>query len=115
MSVLVETGRPAWRWLFRRTANPVSYQPQGNDTAAPLLAFIRGVRADDLFAAVMQQDVAGVVDALDFAAAFPVRPRPSRYDRLRTATTSYSVEEWRGSPNDDFPVFYKLLLRGGTQ
>jgi hypothetical protein len=115
MSQLVETGRPAWRWLFRRTANTVSYVPQGGASAVSLLAFIRGVRADDLFAAVMQQDVAGVIDAIDFATAFPVRPRPTRYDRLRTATTSYSVEEWRGSPNDDFPVFYKLLLRGGSQ
>jgi hypothetical protein len=115
VSQLVETGRPKWRWLFRRTANPVSYLPAGGASAVPVLAFIRGVRSDDLFAAAMQQDVAGVLDAIDFAAAFPVRPRPTRYDRLRTATTSYSVEEWRGSPNDDAPVFFKLLLRGGQQ
>lgn len=91
-----------------------TYEQHGG-ASAPLLAFIRGVRSDDLFAAVMQQDVAGVVDAADFAAAFPARVRPQRYDRLKTPTFTYAVEEWRGSPNDDAPVFYKLLLRGGAQ
>lgn len=114
MSFLVDLGSPAWRWLFKATANPASYAAQGEATL-PLLAFIRGVRSDDLFASAMQQDVAAILDAKDFAAAFPARPKPQRYDRLRTPTTSYAVEEWRGSPNDDQPVFFKLLLRGGQQ
>lgn len=115
MSTLVELGRGPWRWLFKQTANLVTYSQQGG-TPTDLLAFIRGVRSDDLFASAMQQDVAAVVDALDFAAAFPAHPTPARYDRLRTlAGTSYAIEEWRGSPNDDSPVFFKLLLRGGQQ
>jgi hypothetical protein len=101
--------------LFRATAKPASYAPQGGASPVTLLAFIRGVRADDLFANVLQQDVAAVIDAAEFVAAFTAMPRPQRYDRLRTATMSYTVEEWRGSPNDDEPVFFKLLLRGGTQ
>lgn len=114
MSLLVETGRASWRWLFRATANPAQYSQQGGELT-PMLAFIRGVRSDDLFASAMQQDVAAVVDALDFAAAYPGHPKPARFDRLHTASTRYSVEEWRGSPNDDAPVFFKLLLRGGSQ
>jgi hypothetical protein len=114
VSALVELGRPAWRWMFKQTANPANYQQQSG-ASLPLLAFIRGVRSDDLFASAMQQDVAAVIDATDFAAAFPARPKPARYDRLRTPTTSYAVEEWRGSPNDDQPVFFKCLLRGGQQ
>lgn len=115
MSVLVDLGRAPWLWLFKRTANPAQYQPQGAAGSTQLLAFIRGVRAEDLFGAAMQQDVAAIIDAAEFAAAFPASPKPRRYDRLRTPTMSYAVEEWRGSPNDDQPVFFKLLLRGGMQ
>lgn len=111
---LVEVGRPFWRYLHRATAKHGQYQ-QGTGAPASLLVFIRGVRSDDLFASAMQQDIAAIIDAADFAAAFPARPIPARYDRLRTARFSYAVEEWRGSPNDDEPVFFKLLLRGGQQ
>lgn len=114
MMNLVEIGRPYWRFAFRSTAKPAQYQ-QGTGAPLPLLVFIRGVRSDDLFASAMQQDIAAILDSADFAAAFPARPVPARYDRLRTATFSYAVEEWRGSPNDDAPVFFKLLLRGGQQ
>jgi len=114
MSAVIERARPAWRWMFKQTANPATYQPQGG-ASQPTLAFIRGLRSDDLFASAMQSDNVAVLDAADFAAAFPARPIPARYDRLRTATMSYAVEEWRGSPNDDSPVFFKLLLRGGQQ
>ena len=114
MSQLIDLGAPAWRWLFKRTANQAQYQQQGG-APATLLAFIRGVRADDLFAAAMQQDQAVVIDAAEFATLFPARPKPARYDRVRTPTMSYAVEEWRGSPNDDEPVFFKLLVRGGQQ
>jgi hypothetical protein len=111
---LVDSTAPALRYGFTLFARPASYAPSGG-ASATLLAFIRGVRSDDLFASAVQQDVAAVVDAAQFKALFPARPIPARYDRLRTATMSYAVEEWRGAPNDDAPVFFKLLLRGGTQ
>ena len=115
MSVLVDAGRASWRWLHRQTANPADYSQQGA-AGVQLLAFIRGVRSDDLFASAMQQDVVAVLDAADFAALFPAHPTPARYDRLRTPRgITYSVEEWRGSPNDDEPVFFKCLIRGGQQ
>lgn len=93
---------------------PVRYQ-QGSSPPVEIKAFIRGIRSDDLFASAMQQDIAAVINADEYATVFPARPVPSRYDRLRTSTMSYAVEEWRGSPNDDAPIFFKLLLRGGQQ
>lgn len=110
---VVDAAAPIWRSQLAMFARPAAYQ-QGA-TSQTLNAFIRGVRSDDLFAGAMQQDVAAVVDAKAFAAAFPVNPVPGRFDRLRVGATSYSVEEWRGSPNDAAPVFFKLLLRGGQQ
>jgi hypothetical protein len=113
VSVLVSAGAKAWRWMFHQTANPATYAPQ---IGAPftLAAFIRGVRSEDLFASAQQQDVAAIIDAAEFVAN-GVRLTPARYDRLRTVSSSYTIEEWRGAPNDDAPVFFKLLLRGGTQ
>ena len=63
----------------------------------------------------MQQDVAAVIDAAAFRAAFPTRRAPQRFDRLFIDQKSWAVEQWRGSPNDAQPVFFKLLLRGGSQ
>jgi hypothetical protein len=111
---LVDSTAPALRYAFTLFARPATYAPSSG-ASAPLMAFIRGVRSEDLFASAMQQDNAAVIDAKQFRTLFPARPVPARYDRLRTATMSYAVEEWRGSPNDDAPVFFKLLLRGGTQ
>lgn len=111
---VTDLGRPLWRYHLKLSARPVSYTQTGAP-AVQLNAFVRGVRSDDLFAGAMQQDVAAVMDAADFAAAFPGHPTPGRYDRLRIGASSYSVEEWRGSPNDGAPVLYKILLRGNQQ
>ena len=113
MNLVDATAKPL-RFAFTLFARPATYAPNTGPSAS-LLAFIRGVRSDDLFASAVQQDVAAVINAEEFAALFPARPIPARYDRLRTATMSYAVEEWRGSPNDDAPTFFKLLLRGGSQ
>jgi len=111
---IVDFAAPGWRYVFKLTARPATYVP-GAGASATLMAFIRGVRSEDLFASAMQQDNAAVIDAAEFKTLFPARPIPARYARLRTSTMSYAVEEWRGSPNDDAPVFFKLLLRGGSQ
>jgi hypothetical protein len=111
---LIEVGRPAWRYAFGLMAKPAQYQQQAG-AQLTIAAFLRGLRSDDLFASAMQQDMVAILDAGTYAALFPARPVPARYDRLRTAKFSYAVEEWRGSPNDDEPVFFKLLLRGGQQ
>lgn len=110
---VIDYMRPSLRWLHSYFARPQSYQPQGG-AAVTLNAWIRGVRDDDLFAGAIQQDLAAVIDAQAFKDATG-RSHPTRYDRLRFGVDSFSVEAWRGSPNDDAPVFFKLLLRGGSQ
>lgn len=112
---LVDGIASAERTVFAMFARPVAYTrgPDGPPVTVP--AFVRGLRADDLFGAAAQGDVAGQVDALKFAAAFGAGATPARFDRLKVLGRSYSVEEWRGSPNDAAPVFFKMLLRGGGQ
>ena len=103
------------RWTLKMFGRPQQYALNDNATTATLRAYIRGVREADLFAGAQQQDQAAVLDASQFRAAFPTRSSPQRLDRLRVASASYTVEAWRGSPDDDAPVFFKLLLRGGSQ
>jgi hypothetical protein len=111
---LVDMIAPGARWVLGAVGRPLTYA-RLDGSEAQLTAFVRGLRSEDLFAGAAQQDVAGVVDAAQFGAAFPARPLPQRLDRVRIGPRSWTVEEWRGAPNDDAPVFYKLLLRGGSQ
>ena len=104
------------RWALAMFGSPVDYVlNDGGHPTATLQAYTRGIRADDLFAGATQQDQAAVIDAAAFRAAFPSRALPQRFDRLRIGPISWAVEEWRGAPNNASPVFFKLLLRGGTQ
>jgi hypothetical protein len=101
------------RFVLSLFGRQVFYTAHGG-TGDSVVAYIRGVRADDLFASAMQGDLAAVVNGAEFAAK--IGPSPRRFDRLRTtAGLTYSVEEWRGAPTESDPVFYKLLLRGGQQ
>ena len=72
------------------------------------------MRAQDVFAAAMQQDQLSVINAGAFAVAFAPRATPARLDRVTIGGRNWTVEEWRGSPMIA-PVFFKLLLRGGSQ
>ena len=101
------------RFVLKLFGRQVSYTAQAGPSGS-IVAYVRGVRTDDLFASAIQADLAGVVDAGEFATK--IGPSPRRFDRLRTdAGQTYSVEEWRGAPVDAAPVFFKLLLRGGQQ
>ena len=83
-----------------------------NGEAMP--AFVRGYQPPvDMIAGAQQQDRIAVIDAAVFAAKFPARPSPQRLDKMTIKNRTYTVEEWRGSPADE-PVFFKVLLRGGT-
>lgn len=117
MTNLVDGGRANWAALHVAMSRPVQYEPVGGGPAFELYAFLRGLRADDLFGSALQSDVVAIVNAETFAALLPARPRPLRYDRLQPgpAGVRFAVEEWRGSPHDAAPVFFKLLLRGGDQ
>lgn len=113
MTNIIDQAAPWLRQGFRMMAREATYTPK-DGTAAPVLAFIRGLTSEDLFAAAQQRDLVAVVDAEEFAATFNATPR--KYDRIQAlGPFSYAVEEWRGSPHDDEPVFFKILLRGGAQ
>lgn len=107
---LTDAIAPAQRATFMLFARSQTYEG-----VTGVFMFSRGVRADDLFAAAQQLDMMGQVDAAQFAAKFPSRPLPKRMDKVTIGTKTYTVQEWRGAPNDDAPVFFKMLLRGGSQ
>jgi hypothetical protein len=111
---IVDSAAPLLRQGFRMFARSSTYTPTGG-TGQAIMAFVRGVRAEDLFGSAMQHDVAAVVDVEEFRAAFGADAVPAKYDRLRAMSKNYAVEEWRGAPNDDAPVFFRILLRGGSQ
>lgn len=111
---VVDSAAPLLRQGFRMIARSVSYTPQGG-TQETIKAHVHGTKVHEVFAAAMQRDMLGVVDVEEFQATFGAGTTPRKYDRLRTAGGSYAVEEWRGAPHDDDPVFFKLLLRGGQQ
>lgn len=112
---LVDGTAPALRAAFAMFARPAGYARGPAGVVTPIKAFVRGVRADDLFGAAAQGDKMAQVDCVDFRTLFGADALPMRYDRVRTMGQSYTVEETRGSPNDDAPVFFKMLLRGGSQ
>jgi hypothetical protein len=114
---LVDVIRGIQQQTFARFARNATYTlaPPRTDVMAVLPIFLRGLQEDDLFAGAMQQDQVAVIDADVWRSAFTDRQYPSRMDRIQTASGWFSVEQWRGAPNDDEPVFYKMLLRGSTQ
>jgi len=113
----VEVIRGTQQAFFAKFAKINTYRlgPPNEATQADIGMFLRGVREDDLFAGAMQQDQVAILDADLWASYFPSRRSPMRLDRVITPKGTYAVEQWRGAPNDGEPVFYKLLLRGGSQ
>jgi len=91
----------------------VGYTPLAA-VSVQVVAFVRGLREDDLFVEAMQRDSVAVIGADEFKAQTG-KDTPRRLDRLATASASYTVEAWRAAPESGPPVFFKLLLRGGQQ
>lgn len=112
---VTDAAAPILRQAFRMFGRATEYMQQGDSAGTEVNAFVRGIRTDDLFASAQQQDLAGVIDVAEFQTAFGSGVTPRKFDRLTTGGKSYTVQEWRGSPNDDAPVFWKILLRGGSQ
>jgi hypothetical protein len=113
MTNLVDVTAPLHRAHLGLQGEACTYT-LGDGTQAQLTVFVRGQKPEDMFAAAMQQDVVGVIAITDFAAAFPGRATPQRFDRLQVNGRSYSVESHRSAPMTS-PVFFKLQLRGGQQ
>ncbi len=116
----VDIGAQAWRSLVNFYGADVNYEQQPGGPVASVRMFIRGMTGvDDTWGAALQSDQLGVIDASLFAAAFPGRPRPLKFDKVRTLgpfAANFTVEEWRPAPAYGAePVVIKLLLRGGHQ
>ena len=114
MSTATDITLPFFVMGLRFFAEDVQYMQRGGVAPSVLRAFGRGLRAQDTFAAAMQQDVMTVVDAGQFTIVTGLE-LPRRYDRMLIGTQSYAVEEWRAAPSVGTPVVYKILLRGSQQ
>jgi hypothetical protein len=114
---IVDASSPGFRAFFAQFGRTNTYRlaPPNEATQADLLMFLRGVTEQDLFAGAMQQDQVAIFDAVVWDTLFLGRNSPMHLDRVITPKGTYSVEQWRGAPNDGVPVFYKVLLRGGQQ
>jgi hypothetical protein len=97
--------------LFDRFASGVGYS-RGSTVFAGVKASSRGLKGDELFGAAAMGDRLAVVRAADFTAI--VGGNPQRFDRLSLPDGVYTVIDWRPAPADD-PVFFRLVIRGGTQ
>lgn len=111
---LVQFGAATWRAGFLLFAEDINYRAGNVAPGVTIPAWLRGLRSDDAFAGAMQQDSILEMDAKAFASVVG-QPTPRRYDRAVVGDQSFSVEEWRGAPNNAKPVFFKLLVRGGQQ
>ena len=113
-NVIDETSN-SFKTFFKMFGRDNTYRLNPTGETATVQMFLRGVSEDDLFAGAMQQDQVAIFIASDWVTAFPSRTTPARLDRIITATGTFAIEQWRGSPNDGSPVFIKTLLRGGSQ
>lgn len=111
----VDAIRAKQRGTFAGFALPGLYSRGPAGAPTEINVFVIGNRADGLFGAAVQGDVFAQVDAAEFRVLFGDGSTPQKFDRLRTMGQSYTVQEMRGAPNNDAPVFFKLLLRGGSQ
>jgi hypothetical protein len=116
---LADLGAYSWRRLINANAKPIEYTPHGAAKAVTVKAFMRAPSAEELAGAAMQTDVIAVIDAAAFARAFPARPRPTKFDRIKTLGPigmTYTVEVWHPAPAyGGEPVMFTLTLKGGEQ
>jgi hypothetical protein len=73
---------------------------------------VKGLRGDELWGAAAQGDRLAV---FRYTEIFPVTGEPQRFDRVVLNGQSYTVIDWRQAPAAGAPVWYRLILRGGTQ
>ena len=113
MGSYVDMASPLLRAALAGFTSAITYIPYGG-TAVELVAFIRGLRQQDTFAAAMQQDQVAVIDAVKFKAALGYQ-LPRRLDRIVQDSQSFAVVEWRAAPAVLPYVELKLLIRGSQQ
>lgn len=105
---------PILRRGFSGFVRDVLYHPNGAALPSTVRMFMRGLRAEDAFAAAQEQDLYGEIDVVLFRTVTG-NQTPRRFDRVIADGNSYTVQEWRGAPASPPPVFFKMQLRGGQQ
>jgi len=116
---LVDAGASAWQGVLDSFGKDIAYQGYGLSVWQTIRAFMRGPTPEELFGGALQTDVMVFINAAAFATMLPGRPRPLKFDKLRTLGNigmAYTVESWRGAPAYGAdPVVLKLTVRGGSQ
>lgn len=101
----VEAMRPYLEALFTMFATTVTYEGMDIKMA------VRSMKSDELWGSALQGDRLGVVRASEF---HNIAVQPKKYAKV-VADQSYTVQDWRPSPGtSQAPVWYKLVLRGGS-
>lgn len=95
--------------LFRLQARPQDYA----GLAIPMTV-VGFNREHHVFRDAVEGDRVARCAAADFVAAFPGSPTPKRLDKVEIAGEIWTVQAWHGAPPDGEPVFYSMLLRGGS-
>lgn len=100
---------PAAVALFRAQALPQVY-----DGLAIPMTVVGFNREQHVFRDAVEGDRVARVVAADFVALFPGAPEPKRLDKVEIAGAIWTVQGSHGAPPDGEPVFYVMLLRGGS-
>lgn len=109
MNALVSMINAPTRALFRLGASSQLYEGVAIATA------VVGYNSEEhVFVDAIEGDMVATVDVVDFFAAFPVRPAPRRLDKMTVGGRTYTVQGWHAAPPDGSPVWFRMLLRGGT-
>lgn len=106
---LADALSPAAVALFRAQARPQSYA----GLAIPMTV-VGYNREQHVFRDAVEGDRVARVLAEDFVALFPAKPTPRRLDKIEIGAETWTVQAWHGAPPDGEPVFYVMLLRGGS-
>lgn len=106
---LADTIAPAAIALFRTQARAQVY------AGLSIAMTVVGLNPEQpVFRDAIEGDMIGRMLRSDFAALFPLRPEPARLDKVEVGAKIYTVQAWHGAPPDGVPVFFRLLLRGGS-
>lgn len=100
---------PAAVALFRAQALPQDYA--GLAIAMTVVGYNR---EQHVFRDAVEGDRVARVVVADFVALFPSAPTPKRLEKVEIAGEIWTVQAWHGAPPDGAPVFYSMLLRGGS-
>lgn len=98
-----------------RAVHALQKRPQlYNDAPLPLTIVGRAGDRPVFADAIEAGDMICTIDAADWAAVFPA-DRPRKFDKVTAGGVPYTVQNSHAAPPDGDPVWFRLLLRGGSQ